>query len=181
MINALEQLTGETVGDSRQGAVFSPCRDYRYLLWRRLSRSHKAMLFILLNPSTADEQQDDPTIRRCIGFARTWGIGRLFVANIFAYRDTYPAGMKQRADPIGPLNKTYILWAAQQIQTTATARYQPLIVCAWGNHGEHLQQGRAVRDWLQQERLQASYLRQTQSGHPTHPLYLPAHLKPQPL
>ena len=83
-------------------AVISGCGTYRYLLTRRAGPGERAAAFILLNPSTADAATDDPTIRRCLGFARRWGCGRFFVLNLFAFRATYPAELRWADDPIGP-------------------------------------------------------------------------------
>ena len=93
-------------------AVLSPCGRYRYLLTRRLSEPahsrHKICAFIMLNPSTADALTDDPTIRRCVGFARRWGCAELRVANIFGFRATNPADLRASADPVGPENFKYL-------------------------------------------------------------------------
>ena len=84
------------------GAIFSECKKYRYLLWRKWGKSphSKYVMFVGLNPSTADESIDDPTIRRCICFAKDWGYDGLFMANLFAYRATYPVDMFKFAEPI---------------------------------------------------------------------------------
>ncbi len=117
-------------------AIFSPCRRYRYLLMRRVSfLAETTCLFIMLNPSTADETQDDPTIRRCMGFARRWGFGVLVVANIFAWRATDPQELHDLGFPhastttitaVGPENDLFICTAAVEADK---------IICAWGNHG----------------------------------------------
>ncbi len=86
-----------------RNAHLSICRRYRYALLRRWGEGKNAM-FIGLNPSTADETADDPTIRRCVSFAKAWGFGGLCMANLFAYRATNPADMLMQADPIGPDN-----------------------------------------------------------------------------
>lgn len=96
--------------------AFSEDRAFRYTLWREwdvdsltgcaddLPHGHQFAQFIGLNPSTADETRDDPTIRRCIGFAKLWGYGALCMTNLFAFRATKPRDMRQAADPIGPEN-----------------------------------------------------------------------------
>ena len=94
-------LTG---GGIVQSADFSACGTYRYALRRIWLPAAPQVLFIGLNPSTADEKSDDPTIRRCLGFARSWGYGGLIVANLFAYRATAPSALREARDPIGPLN-----------------------------------------------------------------------------
>src|ERR1019366_833740 len=92
----------------RRGAVDDGAaridRPYRYSLWRRVGESRRRVLFVMLNPSTADAIVDDPTIRRCMGFARTWGFGELEVCNLFAYRSPCPSALLRAADPVGPSN-----------------------------------------------------------------------------
>jgi hypothetical protein len=153
-------------------ANFSPCRRYRYDLWRKWPDSPEVrhngyVLFIGLNPSTADETNDDPTIRRCIAFARAWGYSGLCMANLFAFRATAPADMLAEHDPIGPENDEYLLRLASQAL---------LVVAAWGTNGTHLQRDARVKNLLPD----LHYLRLTKDGHPGHPLYLPKTLLPQP-
>src|SRR5437588_2477108 len=93
---------------SRGSAVFSPDGRYRYLLTRRLGRSRRVATFIMLNPSTADAINNDPTIRKCVGFARRWGCGLLQVVNLFALRATEPRVLRAAADPVGPENSRWI-------------------------------------------------------------------------
>lgn len=165
-MNESVDLFGES-----SGATFSPCRRYRYHLWRHISTDRNAMgrcTFLMLNPSTADESKDDPTIRRCIGFARTWGCEFLDVLNIFALRSTDPRALKGDADPIGPDNDSWLARAPH------ASRY---IIAAWGNHGELHGRGEAVRRMLAPT-AKLHYLRLSKDGHPGHPLYLPADLKP---
>lgn len=96
----------------KKTAKLSDCRTYRYELWRTWDESKPYAMFIGLNPSTADETEDDPTIRRCINFAKTWGYGGLCMTNLFAYRATQPEDMKRASDPIGNKNdETLILLA----------------------------------------------------------------------
>jgi hypothetical protein len=89
---------------SESGAEFSECQQYRYTLWRTWDSQADRVMFIGLNPSTADETEDDPTIRRCIRFAKDWGYGGILMMNAYAYRSTAPRGLKQVTDPIGPRN-----------------------------------------------------------------------------
>lgn len=149
-----------------RAATLSACRTYRYALWRRWGPGDYAM-FIGLNPSTADETNDDPTIRRCIAFARAWGYGALCMANLFAYRATDPAVMKKAAEPVG--------WENDHTLTTLAAG-AGVVVAAWGAHGTYKGRDKSVR--LLVPKLH--FLRLTKDGHPGHPLYLPASLKPQP-
>lgn len=125
-------------------------------------------MIIGLNPSTADARREDPTIRRCIRFARDWGGAGLVVVNLFAYRATYPVDLKAAPDPIGPRNDYWIRRIAAQAQ---------IRVAAWGNHGMFMDRAAKVQRIL---RGKLCCLRQTAAGQPAHPLYLPAHLAPKP-
>lgn len=147
------------------GAIFSDCRKWRYILWRRWDRELPPCIFIGLNPSTADETTDDPTIRRCIGFARRWGYGSLYMLNIFAYRATEPADMKAADDPIGPRNDR---WLEEAVRETLKAGGGA--VAAWGAHGNFADRQKAVAALLSGFELQC--LGTTRSGCPKHPLYL---------
>lgn len=142
-------------------ATFSPCRLYRYVLWRRWAESPRYAMFIGLNPSTADERTDDPTIRRCIRFASDWGYDGLCMTNLFAFRATAPEVMRQAADPIGPQNDDTLF---------AHAAHAAVVIAAWGVHGQHRGRDTAVRQMLPV----LHYLRLTRAGLPGHPLYLPA-------
>ena len=147
-------------GDSN-GAIFSSDGQHRYLLWRTIGESKSSVLFIGLNPSTADENNNDPTIRRCIGFAREWGYSKLFVANLFAFRATKPANMKNAIDPIGPENDYWLAKASQGADMS---------VAAWGNHGLWNGRSNAVLQMLADPRC----LGRTKQGAPLHPLYVAA-------
>ena len=149
-----------------RAANFSRCRRYRYALWRQWGETRDYALIIGLNPSTADHRQDDPTIRRCMGFARDWGYSRLCVANLFAFRATYPKDLKAAPDPVGPANDK---WLRRLISDA------DCVVAAWGNDGALLQRSRAVRAMCDNWQV----LRVNHSGEPAHPLYLPARLRPR--
>jgi hypothetical protein len=149
-----------------QNAVISSCGRYRYLLTRQVGPGPRTATFIMLNPSTADAANDDPTIRRCIGFARQWGCGRLAVLNLFAYRATIPVDMKGTEDPVGPENRDWF-------NRTLLAPHEGPVVCAWCVHGEHRSQDLAVLGWLADARVRPLSLGVTRDGHPKHPLYLP--------
>lgn len=145
--------------------IFSPCRTYRYTLWREWIGGKGYAMFVGLNPSTADERQDDPTIRRCIAYAKAWGYSALCMTNLFAFRATEPKDMKAVADPVGPENDAHLL---------AMAGGAGVIVAAWGTHGTHRGRDAAVR-----KLLPALYcLALTKDGHPAHPLYLKKTLTP---
>ena len=153
----------------KSGASFSPCRRYRYSLWRNWADTANGYaMFVGLNPSTADETDDDATVRRCIGFAKAWDYAGLCMANLFAFRATYPSNMKAAADPVGPDNNQALHHLAKEAG---------IIVAAWGVHGAHLARGDTVRAMLPN----LHYLRLTKAGYPCHPLYLPKALTPQPL
>lgn len=149
-----------------RGAAFSPCWRYRYALWRIWDEGRPVVLFVCLNPSTADEARDDPTVRRCIGYARAWGFGGLRLVNLFALRATDPAALRRADDPAGPENDRWIARMAEGAR---------LVVLAWGNEGRG--RGPAVRALLPDPHG----LRLTRSGQPAHPLYLPASLVPVPV
>jgi len=140
-------------------AVFSVCRTYRYSLSRVWNPKRPSVMFVGLNPSTADEQEDDPTVRRCIGFARKWNLGGLILVNLFAYRSTDPAGLVEAGDPVGPGNDKHIL---------ASARAAARVVLAWGTKGSLLDRDQHVLSLLPS----AHCLGVTKDGHPKHPLYL---------
>ena len=116
-------------------AVISACGRYRYLLTRQVGPGPRTATFIMLNPSTADATNDDPTIRRCIGFARQWGCGRLAVLNLFAFRATEPADLKRAEEPVGPENRAWF-------ERTLLGTPDGPVVCGWGVHGEHMGQDR---------------------------------------
>jgi len=147
-----------------KGAILSACREYRYALWRQWNSGPIAM-FIGVNPSTADETQDDPTIRRCVEFAKSWGCGTLYMGNLFAYRATLPSVMRAHPNPVGPFNDDHL---------KSLAKSARVVVAAWGTNGSHKGRDKEVRAILPK----LSYLRLTKDGHPSHPLYLPKDLKP---
>jgi hypothetical protein len=141
---------------------------YRYHLWRRIVGAGSGrILFVMLNPSTADAEHDDPTLRRCLGFARAWGFGRLDVCNLFALRTPDPRELRSHRDPVGPENDRHICAAVARADR---------IVAAWGTGGALLRRGDAVRSIL--EPMSPMVLRLTRRGHPQHPLYLPRAVVP---
>ena len=146
-------------------AEFSYCGTYRYALWRAWQPEAPRVLFIGLNPSTADDRMDDPTVRRCLGYARSWGYGSLAIANLFAYRSTNPAHLRTAEDPVGPLNDRWL----QDL-----ARESDLVVAAWGDHGRFDQRWKEVAAM----RAELYCLGMTKLGQPRHPLYLKKSLRP---
>lgn len=145
-------------------AVFSEDRRYRYLLKRQVGESQRGVLFIMLNPSRADEERNDATIRRCIGFARSWGFGILEVVNLFALMSTDPAALLKTKDPVGPDNDAAIRAALESADT---------VVLAWGNHGLVHEKRAAEVTAMAWEAAQPSCLGLTVKGAPRHPLRLP--------
>ena len=154
---------------SPSGALFSPCRRWRYLLWRRWDETKPVANFLMLNPSTADEFQLDPSCTRARVYAERWGYGALIVTNLFGWRATDPAAMKAVRDPVGQGNDRAILKAAREAG---------IVVCAWGNHGAHLDRSAAVTAMLAKAGIRTHVLRVNACGEPAHPLYLPGNLKP---
>ena len=148
------------------GAVITG--DYRYLLWREWD-SNRTVSFIMLNPSRADAQINDPTITRCINFAKSWGYGRLEVVNLFAYRTSKPSLLKQAAEPIGQDNDRFILESVNRSNR---------VILAWGNHGAWRQQDLYTLGLLKNHNHLCS-LGITKRGCPRHPLYLRSTIKPQ--
>jgi hypothetical protein len=156
---------------SESGAAFSRCRRWRYLLWRRWDAAKPVANFLMLNPSTADELRLDPSCTRARNFAERWGYGALIVTNLFGWRATDPGEMKAARDPVGRGNDAAILRAAREAA---------LVVCAWGNHGTHLERAGKVLALLQRDGVPLHFLRKNGNGIPAHPLYLPGVLKPLP-
>jgi hypothetical protein len=156
-------------------AIISSCRRYRYLLERRVGPQSKICLFIMLNPSTADAHLDDPTIRRCKGFAKSFQCGTLSVVNLFAYRATKPADMLAAEDPIGPENNRWIARAAEDAKVSGG-----LVIAAWGAHGMHKDRDKQVLALLDSWDVQPMSLAETASGMPRHPLYVRGDCKPLP-
>jgi hypothetical protein len=150
-------------------AVFSRCGRYRYVLTRQLGSGTKTATFIMLNPSTADATHDDPTIRRCMGFARHWWCGRLIVLNLFAFRATFPQDLKHAPDPVGPRNKVWV----KRTLSAIPVEDREAVVCGWGVHGSHRQQDAVMREWLKTSGIESVALGMTRDGHPRHPLYAP--------
>jgi hypothetical protein len=191
---------GATPAYIQAGADISPCGKYRYRLWREW-RLHpapaqwdmwsddkgkpvvdgagaqlgepKACVFVMLNPSTADGIEDDPTIRRCVAFAKAWGYDRLEVLNLFAFRATEPRellALNHGDDPVGVGN-------SRAFDQVLNWNYPVgIVICAWGVHGAHLGQDETALGWMRdRERFSLGL---TKDGHPKHPLYLPADAQP---
>jgi hypothetical protein len=160
------------------GTIFSPCRKYRYTLWRKWwddqlflnkDKSPRFVQFICLNPSTADETVNDPTVRRCINYAQAWGYDAMCMTNLFAFRATDPKDMLRESEPIGEENNLWLQRVAEQAG---------LIVAAWGNKGLSFGRARNVTHYLKLPKLHC--LKITNAGQPEHPLYLKKTLTPIP-
>lgn len=141
-------------------AVFSECRKYRYALWRTWDDSKPYAMFIGLNPSTADETENDSTIHRCINFAKDWGYGGLCMANLFAFCTKDPGEMKAAESPIGPLNNEWL---------SKLSNNAGIVIAAWGDDGSYLGRSKEVTAML----TNLKCLKINKSGEPAHPLYQP--------
>lgn len=164
-------------------AIISDCGKYRYRLSRKWDGSSvKPCTFIMLNPSTADAEIDDPTIRRCINFAKSWDCGELIVVNLFAFRATSPKDMMAADDPVGPDNMEHVKWAVDYTLNghEAWPDGRGMIVCAWGANGTFMGQDQTVRGWVEAEQAMPMALAFTKQGQPRHPLYLKSNLQPIP-
>ena len=164
---ALRSTWYEVAGDRRSGAVFDPTRRYRYSLWRVWERSAGVVLWIMLNPSTADESVLDPTLRRCQDYARRWGFGGFEVANLYAYRSPNPDDLWRQDDPVGPLNDRAILLHCAQAK---------LVMVGWGGKAKS-DRVSAIQTLLP---IGTMCLRKNADGSPVHPLYQPKTLEPIP-
>jgi hypothetical protein len=154
--------------DEFTGAIFSEDRRYRYELWRVWDSGKPMMMFVGLNPSTADETEPDNTVTRCMGFANSWGFGGMYMMNLFAYRATKPKDMFVQDDPVGPDTDYHLKLVQDKVE---------MILLAWGNHGTFMRRDHAVLSILHKN---VHYLRKTKAGNPEHPLYLPKTLVPIP-
>lgn len=152
-----------TKGDAPSTAVYSDCENYRYSLTRIWDSAGRKALFVMLNPSTATEVQNDPTVERCERRARALGFGAFQVTNIFAWRDTDPRKMRAAVDPVGPENDAAILEGVQ---------WADQVIAAWGTHGAHLERGPTVETLLRNTGHPLFHLGLTKDGHPKHPLYI---------
>lgn len=148
-----------------RSAEISPCGRYRYMLHRAATRwtipTHRAIAFCMLNPSIADATLDDPTIRRCRGFAERWGCNGLVVVNLYALRSTQPRLLRDHPDPVGPDNDQWIRAAARDCGN---------VVCAWGTNAR-AERVRHVVEIIRSAGASLLCIGTTKDGHPRHPLY----------
>jgi hypothetical protein len=147
-------------------AIFSADEVYRYMLSRQWDENLPIVGFICLNPSTADAEIDDQTVKKCIRFAKKWGGGKLIIGNLFAFKSTDPAALKKTTDPVGPDNDAWL---------DIIVAKSDILVAAWGNHGTLAGRDASV---IARYLSKLSALRLSKDGHPSHPLYLPETLVP---
>ena len=164
--------TGDLFDQS--GARFSRCKRWRYKLWRYWTDDERLLVCVGLNPSTATETVDDPTIRRVTDYARRWGLGGIVMLNAFGYRSTDPKGMLAADDPVGPGNKD----SFDETLGKLKGRPAPVVLCMWGAHGTHMDQDEEVMGWLRWPDIQPVCLGVNANGTPKHPLYLPKDAEP---
>lgn len=152
-----------------KGAIISPCKRYRYQLersWSKRPSRNSTVVFVGLNPSTADATHDDPTIRKCIAYAQAWQFKKLVMVNLFGWRATNPKELLTAKNPVGRLNDKHLDEAILRCA---------LVIACWGEHGAILSRSDDLRTRYPSGLM---CLRTNQSGEPTHPLYLPATLTP---
>ena len=149
----------------KKSAVFSTCKTYRYSLTRKWDLNQKLILFIGLNPSTADENDDDPTIKRGMHYAYKWGYGGLIMANLFAFRATLPSDLKKANRPTGVDNNKFIIEHQKE---------SAIVVVAWGNDGALYNRDKEVLELI----TSPMCLKVNKSGQPAHPLYQKKDLSP---
>lgn len=165
--NFLDMPISTIVTNSLKGsATFDVSSYYRYCLtrsWTTDEANAHQVTFIMLNPSEADAEQDDPTIRACSQFAQGWGYTRLTVVNLFAYRTAHPAMLGRIEDPIGPENDQYV---------TSAVKLADKVILAWGNQGILLNRDQTVINLISSYRHKLYCLKRNRTGQPCHPLYI---------
>lgn len=154
-------------------AIISEDGTYRYLLTRYWDYLLPPVVWVMLNPSTADAEVDDRTIGRCTEFARAWGYGGIVVVNLYAYRATAPKDMLAAADPVGPENDWHLAHAFESALLIGG-----IVVCGWGNNAK-ADRAAEVHALAVTQHTQLYALRVTKTGQPQHPLYLPGDLTPE--
>lgn len=151
------------------GANFSLCRKYRYNLYRIWDPHRKIIAFCMLNPSKADEIDNDPTIERCVRRAKLMNCGGIMVVNAFAYRSTNPDELYDVTDPVGPENDEYIRRAAET---------SGVVICGWGKHGYLHSRSTYVEKIIEHASAIPLALKINKDGSPGHPLYIRYNQKP---
>lgn len=164
-------LDVKDIPEGGSSAIISSCGNYRYSLSRIWDKSKPTVLFVMLNPSTADELENDNTINRCIGFAKSWGYGGLYVANLFSYRSRNPKALLNTKDPFGEKNESTLYRLQEECE---------IVVCAWGNYPivNKILKGKDPLDFYVFDKEKLHYLKLSKNGTPTHPLYLKSSLVP---
>lgn len=159
-----------TTGEIRRGAELSECGRYRYRLWRVWAPSDGSVCWVLLNPSTADAETDDPTVRKCMAFAKRWGKGAIEIVNLFAWRATDPKALLLA-------ERDHDIWGGMKNEhaVRGAAVNASIVVCGWGGSGGALgrQWGREVSQTLREFGVRLQCLDVNADGTPAHPLYLP--------
>lgn len=150
---------------TESGASISECRKYRFSLWRFWDDSKPLVCWIMLNPSTADANHDDPTIRKCVEFAKRLGCGGIYVVNLFSYRATNPRDLLKHKGPVGAFDEVCI-----SLTQDPAVEY---VIAAWGRHGEYRQRGNEVKKVLKNECIDLYCLGTCKNGEPKHPLMIP--------
>lgn len=150
-------------GEDRSSAIFDVTLTYRYRLTRSWGDGAGAIAWVMLNPSTAEAGIDDPTIRRVVGFSRSWGFAACLVVNLFAFRSSDPKALVEVADPVGPHNDLVV---------ERTISGADAVVAAWGNGGALLERGAVMRRLLGRNARQTFAIGMTAAGEPRHPLYV---------
>jgi hypothetical protein len=168
-LGVVREIDRDLLGHSE--AVFSDDYRYRYLLTRRWAVGGTTATFLMLNPSTATASADDPTIRRCVGYARRWGHSALNVVNLYGWRATDPRELRRVDDPVGPLNDRFIRQVCQAGR---------LNVAAWGIHGSRGDRAAQVVAMLDGLDVDLTCLEVTSRGQPRHPLFCRLGLEPKP-
>ncbi|WP_248928653.1 DUF1643 domain-containing protein [Paenibacillus hamazuiensis] len=143
--------------------------EYRYRLAREWEEGKPRIVWVMLNPSTADHLTDDNTISKCITYSKRWGFGSLEVVNLFAYRSTDPKNLHLCDNPVGDDNDSYIL---ESIRDT------PMVIAAWGEHGRIRNRGKQVLELIRSAGVKVYALKKLKNGEPGHPLYLSNNVQP---
>lgn len=166
----------QTVGTIERGAILSPCGTFRYRLWRTWDRKIKHLTFVMLNPSTADATVDDPTIKRCIGFAERMNYGGIQVVNLFAYRATDPRALQSGGYQRGPDNDTHV-------EDALGIGDRKKVICAWGvNAASLITETRYMLAFIRERHGIPHALHMCKDGRtPAHPLILPYTCTPFPI
>lgn len=149
-----------------KSAIYSDCEKYRYELRRVWNHKEKLVCWIMLNPSTADAEHNDPSVQRCMNYTKSWKYGGVIITNLFGLRSTDPKKLWSTNEPIGPGNEEFIINADKEADLT---------VMAWGIHGLYKNQAQHILNFLRQPH----FLSLTRNCCPRHPLYLKKNLQPQ--